>query len=348
MHGGDIYSHKIKLDFSININPLGIPLKAKIAFLRSLKNLQYYPDLSCRKLSQALCKKLKISESQLVFGNGACELIHAVLQAEKPGRLLLFAPCFTGYERAVQSCGARTLYFNLEEENDFEFSEHDLIRLKELFDSQKPDFVILTNPNNPNGRLYNKKIVEKIIHLCINSDAKLLVDETFIELTEDENQIIQPDYLIKAFTKTYAVPGLRLGYCICKNKVLADSLKKTLPEWNVSSSAQETGISLLKVSSRYLKKTRKLIRRENRYLTLKLKALGFKVYNSDTNFILFREQDINSASSSIMLFYQLLKKGILIRDCSDIKGLDQGFFRIAVKKHSQNRRLIKAIEKVRK
>ncbi len=384
MHGGDIYSHKIKLDFSINVNPLGLPFRAKIAYFRAFKKISNYPDQKCSALSSALSKKPGISAERLVFGNGASELIQAVLGAEKASLVLLFAPCFTGYRKAIEACGARPLYFHLNEECDFGLSERDFDRLSQTIFQEKPDFLILTNPNNPNGRLFNVKIVEKIIQLCNNSKVKVLIDQCFIELCDDEQAadgiarvtelalqtqaVSAAIYILRAFTKTYAIPGLRLGYCICPNESSASTLKAQLPEWNVSSVAQEVGLALLKEDS-YLRRARALIRRERKYLSEELKALGFYVCDSDANFLLFKDDSGSGALPSQVggesgageqnsqlsldaplpasLYEKLLKEKILIRDCSDYEGLEQGFYRIAVKKHGQNKRLIKAIKKVR-
>ncbi|EID85696.1 Histidinol-phosphate/aromatic aminotransferase and cobyric acid decarboxylase [Treponema sp. JC4] len=346
MHGGDIYSHNIKHDFSININPLGLPLGAKIAYLRALKKISNYSDQKCRALTDALSKKLGIAVEMLVFGNGASELIQAVLRVEKARRVLLFAPSFTGYEHAIKACGADSLYFYLNEKEDFAFGESDFDRLSDLMVREKPDFLILTNPNNPNGRLFNTKIVEKIIHLCNKYELKVLVDECFIDLVAPGTPaaaLINSDapYILRAFTKTYAIPGLRLGYCVCPNEAAADTLKASLPEWNVSSVAQEVGLALLK-SGNYLTRARALIRREREYLSKRLKALGFCVYQSDANFILFR--DVVKETS---LFKKMLSHGILIRDCCDFEGLGAGFYRVAVKRHWENKLLIKAIKNVR-
>lgn len=371
MHGGDIYSHKIKDDFSINVNPLGLPFRAKIAYLRALKKIRNYPDQECRELTGALSKKLGLPGGRLVFGNGASELIQALLRAERASRVLLFAPSYTGYERAVKSCGARPIYFYLNEDSGFSFTESDFDRLAELILQEKPDFLILTNPNNPDGKLFDAKIVEKLIQNCCKLNVKVLIDQCFIELADgggDFEGMADGVFLLRAFTKSYAIPGLRLGYCICPDTAAAERLKVQLPEWNVSSVAQEVGLALLKDAS-YLKRARALIRRERKYLSEELKALGFRVYASDADFILFKDDFGGGALPSQVgvesgagdghfrlpldappptsLYEKLLEEKILIRDCCDYQGLGRGWYRIAVKKHRQNRRLIRAIKKVR-
>ena len=346
-----------------------MPLGAKIAYLRALKKISNYPDQKCRGLTDALSEKLGIAGERLVFGNGASELIEALLRAERARKVLLFAPSFTGYERAVKTCGAIPLYFYLNEKEDFAFGESDFDRLNDLIGREKPDFFILTNPNNPNGKLFNTKIVEKIIQLCNKSEVKMLIDECFIELAVPEGALQNKTssagvYILRAFTKTFAISGLRLGFCICPDSEAATALKAALPEWNVSVPAQEVGLVLLK-SGNYLTRARALICREREYISTELKALGFKVYNSDVNFILFKDDFGNGAKPSQVgavagggnqnshapvdapLPTSLLQKKILIRDCSDYKGLGSGFYRVAVKRHRENRRLIKAIKKVR-
>ena len=371
MHGGDIYSHKIKLDFSINVNPLGLPFRAKIAYFRAFKKISNYPDQECRELTAALSKKLGLPGVRLVFGNGASELIQALLRAEKADRVLLFAPSYTGYERAVKSCGARPIYFYLNEDSGFSFGGNDFDRLAELILQEKPDFLILTNPNNPNGKLFDAEMAEKLIQKCCKYNVKVLIDQCFIELADAGGDFVgmfEGIFLLRAFTKSYAIPGLRLGYCICPDTAAAERLKDQLPEWNVSSLAQEVGLALLKDAS-YLKRARALIRRERKYLSKKLKALGFRVYASDADFILFKDDFGGGALPSQVgvesgtgeghsrlpidappptsLYEKLLEEKILIRDCSDYEGLGRGCYRIAVKKHRQNRRLIRAIKKVR-
>lgn len=344
MHGGDIYSSKIKYDFSVNINPLGIPRKVKNAIKKAIKNLVHYPDVDCSELKNVLSKKLSVDKNQLEFGNGASELISAFVRAAKTKNALLLAPSFSGYKHALDSIEAKINYFYLKEENDFEFAEKELQNFINM--SKNYDTILIANPNNPNGNLIPLNIIKKIADFCESQNINLLIDECFVELTgksDDfsflpflQNQKYQKVTVLRAFTKTFAIPGIRLGYSVSSIN-MAQKIKNQLPEWNVSVVAEEAGLACLN-QKKYLEKSQKLIECERKFLSQKLSELGFKVFPSDANYILFKSEKITDLKNF------LLQKKILIRDCSDYEGLEKGFYRIAVKKHNENKKLIQELK----
>lgn len=347
MHGGDIYSSNIKYDFSVNVNPLGIPRNVRNAIKKSVKNLIHYPDMNCGELKNALEKSLSVDKNQLTFGNGASELISAFVRAAKTKNALLFAPSFSGYKSALESAGAKIGYFYLKEENNFKFAESKLQNFINM--SKNYDTILLANPNNPNGNLIPLNLIKKIADFCESQNINLLIDECFMELTgkSDEfsflpflqNQKYQKVTVLRAFTKTFAIPGVRLGYCV-SSKELAQKIKNQLSEWNVSVVAQEAGLACLN-QKKYLEKSQELIERERKFLSQKLSELGFKVFSSDANYILFKSEKITDLKG------RLLQKKILIRDCSDYEGLGKGFCRIAVKRHFENKKLIQKIKEMK-
>lgn len=368
MHGGDIYSNKVLYDFSVNVNPLGCHWKIKRAVKKAAGMLAAYPDVENRKLRKMLAEKFGVKESQLVFGNGASELILAVVRALGVKKALLLSPCFSGYELAFAGTGCDVAYCQLDKTGEFCVTEKVLQeQIVKLITAVKPELFIITNPNNPNGKIVPPEILGKIADLCREKGTFLLVDECFIELTDFAFQNFagkteQNDRLIvlRSFTKTFAVPGVRLGYCVA-NERLAGQILRQLPEWNVSVVAAAAGEAAFGLG-KYLRRGNAVVERERRYLTEKLKALGFEVFPSDTNFLLFF--DLLGAAGTVAatgtagaenvaagkaleggrnLKELLLKKKILIRDCSDYKGLEEGFFRIAVKRRRENRVLVKAL-----
>lgn len=143
--------------------------------------------------------------------------------------------------------------------------------------------------------------------------------------------------ILKAFTKLYAMPGLRLGYVLCGDEALAGCIRSCGQCWAVSVPAQVAGIAALK-ETEYVKETLKIISKEREYLFKALSVLGMKVYPSEANFLLFR--------CDKPLDRLLLKEGIAIRSCENYEGLEYGFFRIAVRSHNENEILIRAIERV--
>lgn len=388
VHGGDVYRNKVKYDFSINVNPLGMPQSVREAAVSAVFDAEKYPDIRCEALRRAISCKLGCVQENVVCGNGASELISAFLRmacsagamdavrsAVAP-RLLLVAPCFTGYENAFRACGGARFgaecdsdgvtdrvrsekiekieYFALLEENNFSFTREMLPSFLEKLRAVKPGACIITNPNNPNGKLVERAVLEEIASECEKTGTWLLIDECFMELTgkADEYSFIpllsryKSVIVLRAFTKAFAIPGLRLGYCVTSGGETAAALRKQLPEWNVSAPAQAAGVAAVHEDT-YIKEAVRLISEERQFLTAELEKLGFTVFPSDANFLLFRvDSRANCGFAENALFDTLLADGILIRDCRDFAGLCEGFYRIAVRKHADNVALVASLQQI--
>lgn len=346
MHGGNIYDKSIRLDFSVNINPLGIPEEVKQALADAISHADCYPDPESRALRSALSKRLSLDPGRILLGNGASELIPAIVRAVRPKSALLVNPCFLGYARALTAAGIEPWYCQLPEERDFVPGEDFLLTIARL----KPDLVFLTSPANPSGTLLSKSFLFRVGDVLNSFGGVLVCDACFLALSgrEEESVLAVPEEFLKrtnlvvlnAFTKTYAIPGIRIGYAAFSSRDLAERTARELPEWNLSVPGQEAGLACLKVPDSYLMASTALIRSQREYLSASLSALGARVYPSEANFLLFRwkqEQD---------LYRLLLKQGILIRDCSDYRGLGKGYYRIAVKKRAQNEELIRCLKRI--
>ncbi len=357
MHGGDVYRNNVKYDFSISVNPLGMPQTVREAALAAVSDAEKYPDIRCEALRRAISGKLGFAPESVVCGNGASELILAFLRmacsagamdavrsAVAP-RLLLVAPCFTGYEAAFRAVGEKIEYFALAEKNGFSFTREMLPAFLEKLRTTKPSACIVTNPNNPNGKLIERAVLEEIASECKKTGTWLLIDECFMELTGKEGEYsfipllsrYKSVIVLSAFTKTFAIPGLRLGYCVTSCAETAAVLRKQLPEWNVSAPAQAAGVAAVHEDA-YIKEAVCLISEERQFLATELKKLGFALFPSDANFLLFRAKG--------SLFDALLSDGILIRDCRDFTGLGEGFYRIAVRKHEENEALVACLRRI--
>lgn len=347
MHGGDIYSTKVKYDFSVNINPFPLPWIFFMHFILSFKFMKNYPDIESHELRDALSKRYNVSSGKIITGNGASEIILSVTKAVNPKKALLVAPCFSGYEHALNSVEAEAIYFPLDEKDGFSFTEEKLIGLKDLLKKQKPDMMFLCNPNNPNGKSYSREIISELAEVCRHAGIFLLIDECFMDLTEKagtnsflENLKNHDNLIIvNAITKSYGIPGLRLGYAFCNSESMILKIKKQMPEWNVSTLAQKIGCFILKDKKHILHSIKKFSV-ERIFLSRELALMGLKVYPSDSNFILF------FTGIDIDLKNKLLEKKILIRDCSDYENLEKGFYRIAVKNHKKNKIFLNAIQKI--
>lgn len=325
-HGGDIYRNSVRLDFSVNTNPLGISESVKKAVISEADSFGVYPDAQCMRLRQRIAAHEGVSAENVVCSNGAAEMIFAAARAAMPKRALLIAPTFSEYERALLAVGCEVKYHLLAEENNFCLEEDFLDKLHDV------DMTFICNPNNPVGNIVRRDIMENIIEKCNEENIICVADECFMDLAQGYS-VKGKAPVIKAFTKTYAMAGLRLGYMIC-DTALADKVKRQLPMWNVSSAAQTAGVAAL-CDEGYVEKSIALIKSERDFLQSELSRLGFKAFPSDANFVLFKGMD--------GIGEKLLKREILIRDCSNFKGLSDGFYRIAVREHEENIELVKEL-----
>lgn len=352
MHGGDIYRNQIELDFSINVNPLGMPPSVEAALKAAIHEVEHYPDLLCEKLSCAIANHHRVEAGNVLCANGASELIHAICNAIKPKRALLVAPGFSGYLRALQAVASQIHMWNLSRQDAFVVDER-FVREIEMI---RPDIVFLTNPNNPTGRMVAQSVLGQVVQSCKAVGAFLVLDECFLELTQDgEKQSyisqLQDDenvMILRAFTKSFAIPGVRLGYAICKNDMWVEGIREQLPDWNVSVLAQRAGLAAMQ-EEKYLARARDLVTQERDFLIEQLTKAGMQVFASDANYLLFYDNAMKQhIADGVELYEALKKRQILIRDCKDYEGLEVGFYRVAVRTHTENEQLIEAINEVLK
>ena len=211
--------------------------------------------------------------------------------------------------------------------------------------TEEIDIIFLCNPNNPTGLLVEKPLLEKILKRCQELDILMAVDECFLDFVPTPEKYTLKEYLetydnlflLKAFTKRYAMAGVRLGYGLCGNKRLLEKIEGVCQPWNVSSMAQAAGLAALQ-EREYVEKGRQVTFQELAYLKEELAALGYLVYPSQANYVFF--------TGPADLYEKLEQKKILIRDCSNYTGLSKGYYRVAVKKHEENQQLIRALKEI--
>lgn len=345
IHGGDVYSARQKmkqepLDFSANINPMGMPPGAVRAAADALQQCTQYPDPLCRELRAALAAYEGIPAEQIVCGNGAADLIFRIVAATHPQRALLLEPTFAEYEQALRSMDCSIAYFPLQESEGFVLPEAFLQQL-----TPEINLLFLCNPNNPTGRTVSPALLQEIWKRCEEAGILLVVDECFNEFLEHPEQNTLKGVLktgansviLKAFTKSFAMPGLRLGYGLCGNRDLAERIFSCGQPWGVSIPAQAAGVAALQEQG-YLERMRRLIQTERRWLSENLARLGLCVFPSEANYILFRTE------TEIPLRERMEQRGVLIRACGNYRGLDNRYYRIAVRGHGENERLIAALK----
>ena len=338
-HGGDIYGEEILLDFSANTNPFGTPKGILDAVQAALPEMHRYPDPYCRKLTQAVSDFEGVPKEYILCGNGAADLIYAYCEAVRPNLAVELAPTFSEYALGLERVGSRVERFFLTMENDFAL-ENDFLK---FLAEQKPEAVFLCNPNNPTGKIIAPELMKKILAFCAKHNTQLFVDECFLDLSdigESLKQYLANNrnlFILKAFTKSYGMAGIRLGYCLCADEKLLSRMAAASQPWNVSSLAQAAGIAALQEQV-FLQKTKELVAVERQWLKRELEELGFRVIPSSVNYLLFQ--------APACLHTKLKAKKIAIRNCDNYFGLGPGWYRIAVRLHEENETLIRAMKEV--
>lgn len=347
-HGGDIYTNQVDYDFSVNINPLGMPLGSIAAAHEGIAMCGRYPDYNGTALRSAIADSNCCDADRVVIGNGAAELIYAVCYALKPKRAVTIAPTFQEYAAAVEASGGYMDYYMLTEADDFQVQTEISDYIK-----AETDIVFLCNPNNPTGKLADKGIIESVIRACSKTDTVLCIDESFLPFVKNSSELTVLNYdaflekkqnetcsilVIRSFTKIYGMPGLRLGYIVTNDIELSDRVRGQLQPWNVSIPAQLAGKAALK-DREYIEKTLEMTELEKLYLYNGLDNKRIrKVYHGAANFILFYSDED--------LYADMYKLGFMLRDCSNMKGLKRGYYRIGVRSHSENQMLVRALKSI--
>ena len=379
-HGGNIYKvfreKNIKeiLDYSSNINPYGIPESLKKRITENLEVLERYPDPDYVELRQKLANLNKVNLSDIILGNGATEIIFLFMKVINPKKILIVSPTFGEYERAVKATeiSGDTVslsssngdnknienkkieieYFELKESDDFKLN---IGNLKNELEN-KYDLLIICNPNNPTGKFLKLAQTEEILKECNKYDTKLFIDEAFIEFLADgmKESIINTEenkknlFVTRAFTKFFAIPGLRLGYGMYFDKELEKKISEKKEPWSVNNFAEMAGSTVLD-DAEYIEKTLKWIAEEKKYMYEKLNEIsGIKVYETEVNFITGKidEKLFSEGLNVKILREKMLEQGILIRDASNFKFLDERFFRLAIKDRASNERVIEAMKEI--
>ena len=423
VHGGDVYRRAVDLDYSVNINPLGMPPRACAAAKHGVDQSTAYPDWKVEKLRDAVVSFLNrkfapavpsaganadigvpsagmradgvtaVAPEWITFGNGAADLIYRLMQVLRPQQVIVAAPAFAEYSVAAERVGAQLVPVYLPEADNFSVTpavEAGFIRAIKAAPSGSA--VFLCNPNNPDGNVIRAEVLQRIAAVCETRNSWLIVDECFLPFlraddatnsncgqeaekygartpkaiySDDSSKVAATQFsnaahalcpnelecsmvpslrafehlvILRAFTKIYGMPGLRLGYMLTAAQALTDAVRATMTPWEINLPAQLAGVAAIE-ETEFVEKTRALIRAERAFLVQMLPTLPYveKVYVpvSDANFILFRTEQTAPDLKAL-----LLERGVLIRACGNYEGLDERYYRICVRTHEENLELI--------
>ena len=328
------------IDFSSNVNPHIISNLGKYV-LEGLEKSRSYPDINYTNLRNNISDYINVDSELIIPGNGATEIIYLLMKSIKK-RIAILNPTFSEYGRGAKLNNLEVIDFHLKEENNFSIDLDEIQNNMDRFDS-----LFVCNPNNPNGKV---KDLNELLDLMIENDKLLIVDETFMEFVGEEEKysligrINQTEnlFILKAVTKFFGMPGLRLGYGVTSNKQIIKNIYEYKEPWTINSFAENLSNYLFKDKD-YISSSKEYYVGERKFMLQELRNIPkLKVYDTDTNFVLMKLEDGESNSLKLELFE---KYNILIRDASNFIGLDKGYFRVAIKGHEDNKALIEALKK---
>ena len=335
-HGGQIYDVTGAagdwLDFSANINPLGLSERILRTLTENLRGVVNYPDPNAAELKRAISRRYDVPEKNLVLLNGAAEFFYLYLNVMRPARVIIPVPSFSEYERAARAAQCEVKYSVTNAEENFTI---DVNRLRA--DITPADCVIIGRPNNPTGNLI---ALEEILQLA--QVASVIVDESFIDFIDVESVkkfATEKISVVQSLTKIFAIPGLRLGFAVVEEN-LARRLNFSKDVWNVNFLAQKAGVAALNDED-FLQRTRAWLAVEKKFFVERLQNLrGVKVFSPTVNFILFKHERAKEILS------ELRRDKILLRSCANFVGLDESYLRTAIRSREENLRLFNALEKI--
>lgn len=352
-HGGDVYTAARELgtpvgrllDFSASINPLGPSSKALRVFLSGRHLVSHYPDPDCWALKQALAVHWDLAPARIAVGNGSTELIDLLPRVLGLRRALIIGPTFSEYARAVaRAGGCSTMLLARRAEGYRPPVERAIARIRAMRKNRPFDAVFLCNPNSPTGRPCDPMDVLTLAREAESRGLWTIVDESFAEygdavsvlsrLTECRRMVV-----LRSFTKFYALPGIRVGYMAAGEPVIRRVMTHQ-PPWAVNAFAQRAAEAALSDRQHAARSLRFMEKERKRFLTRLSSVPGLRQFPSAANFVLL---ELPRPYQARWLAHTLRRLGILIRDCSDIPGLNRRTVRVAVRTKRDNDRFVKIL-----
>jgi threonine-phosphate decarboxylase len=351
-HGSDIEIIAKKYDMSVdsiipyasNVNPMGMSPMAKQALIDNVEAISSYPERDYATLREQISQYTKAAPENMILGSGTSDLIRLTFETVKPQRTMIIGPTYGEYSRMAAIAGSEVEKYMLQNLDDFEIDVDMFI--KNLNDSI--DMLILCNPNNPTGKLISKGQLDTILDACLKHNIFVVVDEAYIEFVKDTELVTaisltkKYDNLIvfRSVSKFFATPGIRFGYAITSNSDFLEAAGNSANPWNVNTFACVAGVMF--TDEHYINLTKSLIQTERNLITSAMSSRkSIKVFKPSANFILIKLLKEDQTAAEV--FDYCLKKGLMIRDCSDYEGLGNKFVRFCFLKPEQNDLMVNTI-----
>ncbi len=332
------------IDFSASINPLGCPPNVRKAVSEHFNEIQHYPDSQSTDLRKAIAERISCNEENVIIGNGSNELFYLIPRALKPEKGVLLQPTFAEFKDAFNNSDIEVVDI-INDDKDFPIINPNIKKLN----SDEGSMVFLCNPNNPTGQLTRKKDILELVN--DNPNRLIVIDEAFMDFVENSEKysvikdapLMDNLIVVRSLTKFYGFPGLRLGYLVT-NEFIINKLMKYKEPWTVNTIAQVAGLAAIS-DEEFSANTREFVLGEKSFLYEGLaKINGVRPFQPTVNFVLARIENEGMTLSEIQRL--LLQNNILIRNCSNFVGLDERYFRVAVKTREDNMKLLSSLKLV--
>ena len=331
--------------YNSNLNPMGVPESVKKALSENLDSIIRYPSEYYGDLKKSISLYSGAEEENIVLGNGLSDMLRLYCSLIIPQKALILSPTATEYERVLSIYGCEVSYYELDEEKNYVPDIKDFIS---GLDSSY-DMIILGNPNNPTSQIISRADMELIAEVCKELEIFLIIDEMYIEFTEDYEKLTSTP-LVKEFdniavlrsvSKFFAVPGLRLSYSIISNPSYLELISVTVAPNKISTLTAAACTAMFK-DKKYIEESRSQIHTE--------RNLIFSAMNTNKNVKLFKPyanymlvKILKDDLSAQAIEEHCRTKGIIIRNCSNFHGLDNKYIRFCFMKPKQNDLLVNTI-----
>ncbi|PKM52524.1 MAG: threonine-phosphate decarboxylase [Firmicutes bacterium HGW-Firmicutes-7] len=336
------------INFSSNVNPLGLSDSIKTYLPRKIELIAAYPDRNYTSLKSAIGHYINMDSENIIVGNGSTELISLCIKAISPKKALIIGPTYSEYEREINLCGGSSTYYALPENNFFEIEINHLINQF----STDLDLLVICNPNNPTSTAITAIKMKEILNACKENNIFVLIDETYVEFVDDLFNVsaIQLVHsfnnvmVIRGVSKFFAAPGLRLGYAICSSRTHILNIERFKNPWTINALAAYAG-ELMLMDKDYINKTQQYIATERKKIISMLSTWDFVEFiNPVANFILVKI--LSESIDARKLFNILLEHKIMIRDASNFPFLGKQYFRFCFLHSEENDLLLKHLEDI--
>ncbi len=333
------------LDFSANINPLGISQRLRACLTESIDWLVHYPDIGYSHSRDLLAHHHALERDNVLLANGAVEVFYELARFLRPKTVLTLSPTFMEYEKAFSQVQAKVERFSLPSPS-YEWNLADM--LPALDSLTAGDAVLICNPNNPTGTLIRRIELEKLAEDLQERRIFLILDEAFMDFLDDEGDYSFVSCLaaypnavvVRSLTKFYAIPGLRLGYALSCHPTCFDEIEGSRAPWSVNAMADHALPVLLKDQA-YQEATKQWLRVERDFLFQGLTAFSqIRLVKPSVNYIFFEYL------GRLDLRQELRQRKIFIRSCQNYHDLTERHYRIAIRSHQENEQLLACLTEV--